>query len=115
MLYGCGGIQRGWALRCSTRNLPFGAQTNFVACSENLLFLSSFLYVAPELPRHPCAGGYRPLTLLRFTFLWRGHLLGSRVRISLMDMHSASASLLRPLCRMVRAVFCMAGKALRIR
>ena len=43
------------------------------------------------------------------------HRFGSSVRISLIDMQYGSASWLRPCSSITCAVFCIAGKALRIR
>ena len=57
------------------------------------------------------AGGIAPLGAIEGCT----HRFGSSVRISLIDMQYGSASWLRPCSRITCAVFCIAGKALRIR
>ena len=64
----------------------------------------------PELT-FSAAGGIAPVGAIEGCT----HRFGSSVRISLIDMQYGSASWLRPCSRITCAVFCIAGKALRIR
>ena len=64
----------------------------------------------PELT-FSAAGGIAPVGAIEGCT----HRFGSSVRISLIDMQYGSASWLRPCSSITCAVFCIAGKALRIR
>ena len=118
----CGGDQR--ALRSPFGNLRIALPCFliFIAARGNRLYGGDKVAfrsppLTPSARTLPCCLVYCVSFLVECTGIasLHPHRFGSSVRISLIDMQYGSASWLRPCSRITCAVFCIAGKALRIR